>query len=65
MRENYKAFFTQDDKDYEASVSVLSDNENLTESDKIGSVAEQVASIANSGECQKKIENNDIKIVKL
>ena len=65
MRENYKASFSQDGKDYEAKVSVLNDNENLPESDKLDSVAEQVKRIANSSDCQEKIDNNDIKIVKI
>lgn len=65
MQENYKVFFTQDGKDYEANVALSNQNEHLQESTKIDSVAEQVESIANNSDCQQKIEKDDIKIVKL
>lgn len=65
MHENYKAFYSQDGKDYEANVALSNQNEHLQESKKIDSVAEQVKSIANNSDCQQKIENDDIKIVKV
>lgn len=65
MKEKYKAFYSQDGKDYEAHVALSNQNEHLQESKKIDSVAEQVKSIANNSDCQQKIENDDIKIVKL
>ena len=65
MKENYKAFYSQDGKDYEANVALSNPNEHLQESKKIDSVAEQVKSIANNSDCKQKIEKDDIKIVKL
>lgn len=65
MQENYKAFYSQDGKDYESNVALSNQNEHLQESKKIDSVAEQVKSIANNSDCQQKIEKDDIKIVKL
>lgn len=65
MKEKYKAFYSQDRKDYEANVALSNQNEHLQESKKIDSVAEQVKSIANNSDCQQKIEKDDIKIVKL
>ena len=65
MQENYKAFFSQDGKDYEANIALSNPNEHLQESTKIDSVAEQVESIANNSDSQQKIEKDDIKIVKL
>ena len=35
MQENYKAFFSQDGKDYEANVALSNPNEHLQESKKL------------------------------